>query len=73
MKGQGLLHHFSGTNFNDDRQCYVNLVDHIKPGDSGWIVRYLIAVEHFRPINTRQKQLVLETLTNEVLQRRHQY
>ena len=67
MKGQGLLHHFSGTNFNDDRQCYVNLVDHIRPGDSGWNTRYLIAVEHFRPINTRQKRLVLETLTNEVL------
>ena len=64
---QELLQHFSATNFNDDRQCYINLVDHIKPGKTGWITRYLIAVEHFRPINTREKRLILETLTNEIL------
>ena len=63
-----LMQHFSATNFNDDRECYINLVDRIKPGKAGWIARYLIAVEHFRPINTRQKRLILETLTNEILQ-----
>ena len=65
---QDLLKHFSATNFDDDRQCYINLVNHIKPGKAGWVTRYLIAAEHFRPINSRQKRLILETLTNEVLQ-----
>ena len=64
---QGLLQKFSATEFNDDRASYVNLVDRIKPGKVGWVTRYLIAIEHFRPINTRQKRLILETLTNEIL------